>query len=645
MRWDKNYKNPDPIINDPVIIPVYGVTDEERARWNAKQNALEYDEKPTQYSDKHLISGAIYNALEYYKTVTTQACQDYFWGVAGGLGEVVELANTAVETANEAKDAAIDAKDNAAVSANDASLSAIRALDSKNYAVTAATTAGTRAEDAEAWAKGTRNGVPVPTTDPAYNNNAKYWAQQGSPSALAGLSDTNIVNPTNGQTLVWNATTQQWENKNASAASLSGMTDVELGLWMPLDSGQVLVYDGTEWVNDEIITGGSKITITTTEISMYGKSVTITDGAEILTGEFDNTGECIFNNVTLTGLLTVNCMGYLAALNVPYFGNYTATISAFSAEITVTFPANSTCTCAKSGGISYTTSTSPYTFTVFETGTYVITATDGVHTKTTTVVITTDGQTESVTLNYVPDGSTVTPINDVPTWLQCADITDKSYTTLSEIFADSTTLSALIADNNATNYLVRSTDWTTSVCSNSGAMTYIGLNNYCSNTLIADDDWCTAINASAYMESVLNVKIPIMTSDNEPSGLSFGTGLLVGYYSFTAFAGDGYTSAVDTGGFVGYKFDSPVKICLAKVFALVDPDDASIDRSIKFQLSTNGTGNWQDFTDTITAHGYSAIYNMSSIRTTAYMYFRALHLDATGKLVIGGINLWGRVDV
>ena len=36
--------------------------------------------------------------------------------------------------------------------------------------------ASTAASDAEAWAKGTRNGVAVPSDDPAYHNNAKYWS-------------------------------------------------------------------------------------------------------------------------------------------------------------------------------------------------------------------------------------------------------------------------------------------------------------------------------------------------------------------------------------------------------------------------------------------------------------------------------------
>lgn len=35
-------------------------------------------------------------------------------------------------------------------------------------------------EDSEAWAVGERDGVPVPSTDPTYHNNSKYWAQIAS---------------------------------------------------------------------------------------------------------------------------------------------------------------------------------------------------------------------------------------------------------------------------------------------------------------------------------------------------------------------------------------------------------------------------------------------------------------------------------
>ena len=41
------------------------------------------------------------------------------------------------------------------------------------------------ASDAESWAVGKRGGVDVPSTDPAYNNNAKYWAQNAETVNLA----------------------------------------------------------------------------------------------------------------------------------------------------------------------------------------------------------------------------------------------------------------------------------------------------------------------------------------------------------------------------------------------------------------------------------------------------------------------------
>ena len=46
---------------------------------------------------------------------------------------------------------------------------------------------------------------------------------------------------------------------------------------------------------------------------------------------------------------------------------------------------------------------------------------------------------DSLELHSVPEGSTVLPTDDIQIWLACAGITDKSYTTLNEVLADSTT--------------------------------------------------------------------------------------------------------------------------------------------------------------------------------------------------------------
>lgn len=231
----------------------------------------------------------------------------------------------------------------------------------KTGAETAATNSEASSQDAEAWAVGTRGGVPVPSTDPAYENNAEYWANHTS-SSLAGLTDTDINNPSDGEVLKYNGTTSKWENGQAAAG------------------------------------GGSTIVVTTSESALYGQNVTITDGVTTLTQTFDNTGLATFSGVTMTGNLTIACLTASTSLNVPYFGNYTAVVSSFSASITVTYPGG-TCTCVGNGE-SYTSSSSPYTFTVHGAATYTITNTiDGVS-KTETVTITTDGQSESVTISF-----------------------------------------------------------------------------------------------------------------------------------------------------------------------------------------------------------------------------------------------------
>ena len=126
----------------------------------------------------------------------------------------------------------------------------------------------------------------------------------------------------------------------------------------------------------------------------------------------------------------------------------------------------------------------------------------------------------TVTFEDTPNGATVTPTDDVQTWLHCANVWNKSYTTISEVVADTTTLNILISDNNASDYLARSTTWASDVCSNESAMTYIGLNDYCANKLLADDTWLTAICSTeeTLLKKVLTVFVPTLTSNTGSDG-------------------------------------------------------------------------------------------------------------------------------
>lgn len=103
-------------------------------------------------------------------------------------------ANASKETATAAATTATGAATSASADAATASSAATTATGAATTATTAASTATTQAdraasiagniqaeaEDAEAWAVGQRDGVDVPSTDPTYHNNAKWYKDQAA---------------------------------------------------------------------------------------------------------------------------------------------------------------------------------------------------------------------------------------------------------------------------------------------------------------------------------------------------------------------------------------------------------------------------------------------------------------------------------
>ena len=77
-------------------------------------------------------------------------------------------------------------EDDVTAAAAEGSENAAAASESAAQAAkTASQEAEAAASDAESWAVGQRGGVDVPSTDPAYNNSAKYWAQNAETVNLA----------------------------------------------------------------------------------------------------------------------------------------------------------------------------------------------------------------------------------------------------------------------------------------------------------------------------------------------------------------------------------------------------------------------------------------------------------------------------
>lgn len=87
-------------------------------------------------------------------------------------------------------------------------------------------------------------------------------------------------------------------------------------------------------------TGGSNVIVTTTETSLYGKRVRITQGSNFYETDFDGSGVAEFKGITMTGDVVITSTdGTDTAqriVNLPYFGNYDFSISFWTATLHIT---------------------------------------------------------------------------------------------------------------------------------------------------------------------------------------------------------------------------------------------------------------------------------------------------------------------
>ena len=290
-------------------------------------------------------------------------------------------------------------------------------------------------------------------------------------------------------------------------------------------------------------------------------------------------------------------------------------------------------------------STSPYTveFKIPNGGTWTISS--GMSSTSVTIP-------SSAELRNVPNGSTITPTDDIQIWLHCANIWDKSYTTIAQVLNDASTLQALIASNNAADYMARSTSWASNVTASSSAMTYIGLDNYCANKLLSNVTWLSAIGDSTYFENVLNVKVPIMTSNTTPSGVaSCSTTWEAKYFdAYKAFAGG-------TGDIGWISF---ARASFPQYLYYEFPDNIKAVK-IKFEKYNSGNGNMNGvFQESSDGNSYSDLIAfttssptkdglvVSNYPSTAKKYyrFRCNSYNYNGEASsIGKAQIYGRVDV
>ena len=196
----------------------------------------------------------------------------------------------------------------------------------------------------------------------------------------------------------------------------------------------------------------------------------------------------------------------------------------------------------------------------------------------------------------VPDGRTVTPINDAVIWQKCAGISNPTYTSIGEILADSGMLQTLMASNNAVDYLVR----------------------------------CKAFIATRSL-------VPVMTSDNTPSGEAFADAENSPFLAYLALDGDNSTRWVAmpssaeaaVNHYLGYDFETPTIVNKIFILPYNAGDTSSTGCRVKnYRIeASNDKVAW----DILTSQTYTASNSSGDTITftnnTAYRYYRCYVVD------------------
>ena len=438
-------------------------------------------------------------------------------------------------------------------------------------------------------------------------------------SQMKAIADATVARATCAKTGTNHAVTTT--NSDAAMQRFTATGNWETGDTMTIDGVSVSVYlpDGTApqtgcfVINSEVI-----IAINGTRVTLYAAPALSQSASDI---SYDN---------TLSGLSASDVQDALDELALMPKGMYALAVVRTDPGCIVTLTKGAkTVTCTEvSSGV--------YEGGIDEYGTWAVNNVTLGYSRNFTV-----DAVKIYNLSFIPDGRTITPVNDVQTLLHCAGIFDKGYTVLSQLLADNASLYTVITDNNAIDYLVRSTSFASGTCGDSTAMTYIGSNNYASDTLTMDGTWLAAINNSAYFTSVLNTSNPTMASNTAPSGICSARNTASGYYPYYAFDNNGNTVWYDNNNpnnntWIQYQFAAAIK---AKKISITSTVAQAVS---DFTLNASNDGNTWTALTTGTGDGDYAFIN-----DTDYAYYRlnCKSIRSNGDINIIQISIYGRADV
>ena len=145
-----------------------------------------------------------------------------------------------------------------------ASTHATNAGTSETNAAASETAAANKVKDAEAWAAGTRNGSPVSSGDPAYHNNSKYWADQsatGVEDAEAWAKGTKNGVPVTPLDPQYNNDAKHWADAAAAIVGIGIATTSTAGIVKPDGTSITVDPDGTIHTGTNITISGKKVIV------------------------------------------------------------------------------------------------------------------------------------------------------------------------------------------------------------------------------------------------------------------------------------------------------------------------------------------------------------------------------------------------
>ena len=561
-------------------------------------------------------------------------------------------AKTSETRANDSMRSALQSATSASASASAASNSQTASANSASAAKTSEDNARQYAEQASAIANidvatVSRNGISRPDGSSIGINQFGVLSAIGLTEHInTELSDENGVHGTRiyddlatGKKLLqrWNDATSDWEDV---AGALDPATKTEIGGVIIGDGidvdedGKISVkeYDKATKEKAGIVQVGDGIEVTDGKISAnFGNDLEYNEDDSIL---YLKNGESVLAQVEIAGG-TPTTIVHVTTTETAWKGNPDVTISLSDGANAYigTFDEN--------GDFSHK---------VKNLGEHTAVVTENGKTYTGTVDVTSLGGTYFIKVNKVANGKTVTPINDVQTWLSCIEGgTAYSYTTLAEVIADTTLLSNILASDNANDYLVRSTGFASSICANQSAMTYIGNINACANKLLTDNNWSTAICNSTYFEKVLNTKVPAMTSNTTPWGEVINSGNPYWeshpWKAFDQNDTTSYGTYTTNDTYIGYDFSKPVCVKIVDYCSSNEDENTVLGiKNYKIEYSTNGNV-WNEVKSGV----FEKTTEKQSIQLDNKVYaqyWRIYHIDNYGgnHMEARAIQFYGREE-